>query len=244
MYTRNQLCQALERWKTFKYSDVLKKKRIHVRRSCKKAEDSDLQPKSRFIRSLDGSPTVCSKCPSGRYSNSLATSCLDCARGRFSAEQGQANSCLPCPAGTFSESFGKSFCLACVEGKFTENSGASVCLDCPRNSTTLQIQSSGVQSCICPSGAFGMIFSEYGCRTCRKYRGIRCDANSSIPFVEGGFWRDPNEVSLAFECIPKSSCLESGFSGNTLCSEGYRGKQCGEMRWKPLSALWRMRFMP
>jgi hypothetical protein len=112
--------------------------------------------------------------------------------------------------------------------QISENSGVTVCIDCPMNSTTLQIQSSGIQSCICPAGSFGVIPSEHGCKTCPKYRGIRCNSNSSIPFVEGGFWRDPDQVSLVFECAPKSVCLESGFLGNNLCLEGYRGKRCGD----------------
>jgi hypothetical protein len=183
-----------------------------------------------FANISEDSPTVCSKCPSGRYSFALSTECLPCEIGKFSSGEGQADNCVLCPPGTYSDANEQSFCQTCLEGTYMDQAGASFCKACPNFSTTLQSRSTEIQNCVCPSGRFGVIPSAEGCRVCPGYRGMKCEANSSIPFVERGFWRNSKESdgSLVYECIPKESCLATEFSRYTNCMEGYQGKRCGE----------------
>jgi hypothetical protein len=178
-----------------------------------------------FANISDGEITICSKCPSGKYSFALSSYCMDCDRGYFSAGQGE--SCLPCSSGTFAGSIGSTTCQKCEIGRYSEKTASSICFECPMESTTLQNGSYVLSKCVCSSGSYGIIPSIEGCRKCKMYRGVKCDANSSVPFADQGYWRNQDDVSLVYECIPRQACLQSGFLENTICEEGYIGKRCG-----------------
>ena len=96
-----------------------------------------------------------------------ATSCTDCAAGKFSAlvEQKTSNACgmcvagkyslaasavcTDCPAGQYSEEQGLTVCTECVAGKYS-TSGQTRCEDCPSNSTSPA--GSAANECVCDAG--------------------------------------------------------------------------------------------
>lgn len=179
-----------------------------------------------FLNSSGIEPAYCSKCIAGFYSLSLSTFCKTCNEGRFSAEEGQADSCPLCPLGTFSPSISQTACLPCAIGRFNSINGQSYCMFCSNFSTTLQIRSNKMRDCVCPPGFYGDPLYDV-CKICPLYRGLKCDANSTIPFVDSGFWRSYYDPSLVFQCVPSHSCLKSSFSSSTPCALGYEGIRCG-----------------
>jgi hypothetical protein len=181
-----------------------------------------------FVNSSSEYPAICSKCPVGRFSNERSSSCLNCQVGKFSSNSGQADSCISCPLGLYSNSNEQSSCKSCESGRYSVRSGISVCSLCPGKFTTMQSKSIQRMSCVCPSGTFGIITKDDDCLPCPKYAGLKCDSNSSVPFVEQGFWRTANDIVRVHQCIPLKSCPSSGYSAETICSEGYRGKRCGD----------------
>lgn len=179
-----------------------------------------------FANSSDLYPTQCSKCPAGKYSFATMTYCSDCPKGRFSAEDGQAEACDPCSQGTFNSDMSQTLCSSCPIGKYTANTENTFCLSCPSNSTSFQERSISLLNCVCPFGYFG-IPTKSGCLKCPNFRGLRCSANSSVPFVEQGFWRNLDHSDLVQRCFPSDSCSESGIE-STNCNIGFQGKRCGD----------------
>jgi hypothetical protein len=154
-------------------------------------------------------PTQCSKCPLGRYSKELSLDCSACEEGRFSNNIGQGDFCNFCPTGTYSEGWGNSKCVSCDVGTFNSESGQRQCIACPYNSTTYQTNSNSIESCICPEGKYGNPTKD-SCEICHEFQGIRCASNSSIPYVETGFWRSGDDPSLAYSCLPAFACSQTG----------------------------------
>lgn len=178
-----------------------------------------------FVNFTESSVAKCSPCVAGRFSSELSDNCTSCPLGKFSKDLGQADSCSPCSEGTFVSSYGQTACLACVQGRYTFQKGSSFCYDCPNNATTLQSRSSFLDDCVCGFGYFGS--PHISCTRCPQIKGIKCESNSSLPFVFAGYWRDSSALPIIQECIPNWSCLESGFNFNTQCSNGYTGRRCG-----------------
>jgi hypothetical protein len=179
-----------------------------------------------FLNVSEESIGQCAKCPSGRFSEKLSTFCSLCPQGKFSKEEGQADICTSCSPGTFALDLAQSECLSCKLGEYTEHSGQSSCLTCPPPTITQAVGSFSKQICVCPAGKFG-VAGEGSCKPCNSWKGFRCDVNSSVPFIEKGFWRFENDPALVYECFPNSACPEIGF-GLTECSAGYSGKRCGD----------------
>jgi hypothetical protein len=179
-------------------------------------------------------PAVCSKCLPGTFSRPRSLECLKCPPGYFSGESGQADGCLSCPAGTFSAINGSSMCLICESGYFSELVGNSNCSRCLGSRITASSRSSSRLDCVCPQGKFGRsqrslnAVLENECVDCFSLHGISCPINSSIPFVESGYWRSYWDVGTVHECIPTFSCSETGFAEDTVCSFGYTGIRCGK----------------
>jgi hypothetical protein len=180
-----------------------------------------------FLNSSDPLWIRCSKCPAGTYSLASSTSCLSCPKGRFSDESGGVSDlCVECPLGTFGYRVSQSVCDICSIGKYSDQSGETVCKSCPFASVTLQDRAFHVGDCVCPVGFFGVPVKEK-CSSCPKFKGLRCDANSTVPFIEKEYWRLPGDVSVAQECIPSFACLESGFLRTTPCALNFEGSRCG-----------------
>jgi hypothetical protein len=180
-----------------------------------------------FLNVSDTSNIVCSKCPLGKYSPALSNLCIQCEEGRFASDLGGSDSCALCPLGTYATAKSQSSCFSCPIGKFSNQSGAQICSFCPFDSITFSEKSENLESCICPPGSFGNP-REKECLTCPKFKGLRCEANSTIPFVHSGYWRLSDTVSIAQQCIPLQACMESGFQKNTPCASGYESKRCGK----------------
>jgi hypothetical protein len=123
---------------------------------------------------------------------------------------GQAESCSFCSPVLYSDNKGGSKCISCPIGKYSDGSGQTYFFTCPHNFTTFQARSFRSLDCICPNGTFG-IHQIHACRECPSFRGIKCEANSSAPFVSQGYWRNISNISLVYECIPSFACLESGY---------------------------------
>jgi hypothetical protein len=66
---------------------------------------------------------------------------------------------------------------------------------------------------------------------------MKCGVNSPLPFVERGYWRDPYLVSLVYECTPRESCLESGFSNAHFAVKVIEGKDAENVRKVDFAAL-------
>jgi hypothetical protein len=182
---------------------------------------------SLFANISDLNPTVCSKCPIGRYSTHVSTYCTECPEGSFTNEPGQGDICSPCAAGTYSPKKASTFCLPCIVGKYNQEKGQTQCFDCPNASSTLQERVSSMGSCLCPSGSYGHP-SSGTCLKCPPYRGMVCGVNSTVPFVVQGFWRSAENLALVQECKPARSCLATEFLSTSPCAEGYEGRRCGK----------------
>jgi hypothetical protein len=181
-----------------------------------------------FANFTDDGVGYCSKCPAGRYSTQISTYCAYCPIGTFSRIEGQGDSCTLCPSGTFSDREASSFCSPCTVGRYNENDGGSFCATCLSNATTFQDRSSALEKCICPSGKYGKVGIQNTCKICKDYRGIKCDANSTVPYIYPGFWRSSDDFALAYECFPSSSCVKTAFEMTTICADRYEGKRCGK----------------
>jgi hypothetical protein len=69
---------------------------------------------------------------------------------------------------------------------------------------------------------------EKKCKFCSKSEGNSCILNSSIPYVFPGYWVVTRSDSNIFQCIPSSSCNQTGVEEKTICAVGYTGKRCGQ----------------
>jgi hypothetical protein len=170
--------------------------------------------------------TFCQNCSIGRHgpSSGLST-CVECESGTYTSVNGSEN-CLSCPDGMIA---GLTSCFDCPLGTYSSYSkGITSCLSCPEYATTLTERSWDIRNCICPRDFYGKPFENSSCATCPKTPGLTCPANSSIPFIEAGYSRDPKDIAATQQCHPSSACMQSGYSQNTMCSSGYTGATCGE----------------
>jgi hypothetical protein len=184
-----------------------------------------------FLSYSNGQYATCDECPTGRYSLVASTSCDLCPHGsvvdRSGAGQGQ---CFYCSEGRYSNSLGGTECLSCILNTFSEGPGNSACKMCPSGSITNNNASYSKYQCVCPEGMYGTpwnLDSEFPCRSCYVSMATRCEVNSSIPFVEPTFWRNPMMPTITYKCFPSTACLETEFNLTTTCNVGYTGYRCG-----------------
>lgn len=156
--------------------------------------------------------TKCATCNAGKFaftksmgsSSADACSCLDCARGKYTAK-GQ-HRCWDCPAGRSQGSVGMAGCNICAKGQFQAGKGAATCFKCPEGYTTEDEGATSKAQCSkplkkalsckagtyifykaatkslyclnCPRGQYGFIKAgwQYG-GDCDK-----CDAGSYMPY--------------------------------------------------------------
>ncbi len=74
--------------------------------------------------------TACQACPSGKYSNSGAGGCSNCAPGTYSSSEG-SSTCAKCEPGTYTNESGATYCETCDDGYYQDESGATSCKTCP-----------------------------------------------------------------------------------------------------------------
>jgi hypothetical protein len=93
--------------------------------------------------------------------------------------------------------------------------------------TTFSEGSHSIMQCICPQGYSGTPFLGGECNLCSTNPGLSCPANSSLPYINAGHCRDPENNQTVLQCIPSNACEASGFSLTANCTAGYTGSTCG-----------------
>lgn len=193
---------------------------------------------------------TCEICEPGRYQNiSSQTSCEVCPPGFASPKVGQNNVdvCQVCEAGSYSLGSGSSGCNNCIAGTYSPFSGASSveeCQSCPAGSISpiesatvckdcipgryMSESGSGLTECYpCPNGKWSNVTaaSNFVCQDCPG-TGFICENASDIPSLLSGFWRDPDDFTVAWRCIPSYACLDTKKMLITECMAGYMGPRC------------------
>lgn len=179
-----------------------------------------------FYLMQNASYSVCATCPPGTFSNGFSTFCGECGPGQYS-DTAASYSCLSCSAGRYSSTNGSSSCNGCLKGKFSPTDRAIGCKECPNGSLTFGDSSFSLTQCTCSSGYYGNSWAGESCNRCPEQEGVRCEANSSIPYVSSGWFRDSNNATHVLRCIPTDACVKTEYSINTLCNEGHTGWLCG-----------------
>ena len=148
--------------------------------------------------------------------SSNATTCADCARGRYqNVDIGQA-SCLPCIPGKFGNQTGLTSCYECAIGKSVQISNATSCLDCARGRYQNVV---GQASCLpCIPGEFQNETGKTECKLCaegtasgEKNRTIPCDLCAS--------GRTANPGSTACSACPAGKYIGT----NNICTTCNQG---------------------
>jgi hypothetical protein len=168
----------------------------------------------------------CIDCPSGTFSGLSATSCEPCQPGYMI--DSQRTSCYLCAPGSFTTAAASTTCTACPYGFYSEDLGSTFCTSCPDLGTTLKIGAISEFDCVCPNGTSGEPSKGRECRSCENSSRISCPANSTIPFINPGYWRSPKDSSLALECVPRTACSDTQMNASTTCASAYTGVLCGE----------------
>lgn len=133
--------------------------------------------------------STCTACPSGQYTNQVASSSCtpaqcgwaaiaqgngvgaisqtQCGEGNFSAAG--SSSCMACPAGSYCNSGTTCQPQMCQPGRYAPSTGASNCLECPAG---MYVNSYGSTSCCkCCAGSFNSATSQTHCQACPEMTG-------------------------------------------------------------------------
>jgi hypothetical protein len=167
----------------------------------------------------------CIDCQAGTFSGFGATSCEPCQPG-FMIDA-QRTSCYLCSPGSFTTTQASTTCAACPFGTFAETLGSTTCTICPKRGTTLNIGAMSEFECVCPNGTSGAPSQGVECRTCLDLTRTACPANSTIPFINPGYWRSSRDPTVALECVPKEACFDTQMNMMTTCTPSYTGTLCG-----------------
>jgi predicted outer membrane repeat protein len=183
-------------------------------------------PAGTFLFFTEADVAFCQECERGKYSKGRSTFCSNCSPGSISQVFG-SEICASCGLGSYSSTNGSTECQTCKSGTFTLSIGSQACEICSTGAITVNEGGSSAYSCVCPPGMYGKPWDKEACKTCSKSKGSQCGLNSSIPFVNPGYWRSPIDQSDVFQCIPLASCNYTGLAIETTCSIGYTGNRCG-----------------
>lgn len=127
----------------------------------------------------------CQACSAGKYGLDPAASCINCAAGRASNEDGSAqqSDCQACPAGHVAASEGANVCELCGAGTYHVESHQP-CQVCPPGSYTDTLAEAGATNCTtCTVGKFAPNSTQPCDITPGLYGGITLDISiDSIPF--------------------------------------------------------------
>lgn len=154
------------------------------------------------------------ECEAGERPGPTRFQCVDCDRGTYQTNVGQAE-CRPCPPGTFENDRGSTRCESCPFGTYMSNEGEDVgCTQCPNERITLQERSTNVSSCVCPSGFYStdVEFFTAPCKPCPE--GGVCEPGE-LPRAAVGFWYSAGAFDLFYPCQPFEACRGGTLSSST-----------------------------
>jgi hypothetical protein len=78
------------------------------------------------------------------------------------------------------------------------------------------------------SGYFGQPYVGIPCKACETQPYLKCEQNSTFPSISAGYYRNPDNPNLVYECISKDACLSTSSDVLfTKCVNGYTGWLCG-----------------
>jgi hypothetical protein len=199
---------------------------------------------------------LCESCTYGKYSpGGNLTSCIDCPRGNYNNQTASSN-CTVCPFLSSTDNPGDRECSYCIAGKFYKVSNerlnftslsfgtcdicpkgtfssvnSASCNMCPTYTTTNIVLGESVQDCTsCVDGFYGNLsitINNDSCQPCVIGNGISCPEGSVLPVLAAGYFRNPNNVTFGYTCIPSAACAETKEQLVTACNEGYSGFVCG-----------------
>ncbi len=151
---------------------------------------------------------ICYACPVGSYAtNSAASSCLFCARGKYGVLTGQVDnsSCAyDCPLGTFGYN-GK--CWTCSEGNYASSLASTQCTHCIKGKYQT-IKGATSSDCIqCPNGMYN--HPSFTPSTCYRCAAGKFNFNLQL-----------NNATFCYSCAPGSYTTALASSTCILCAAG------------------------
>ena len=106
--------------------------------------------------------TKCDECGAGYFSDSKASECDHCPKGKYASTEGTAI-CSACKEGKYNNDIGQQQCSDCIAGKWSK-SGEKECSDCAAGKTS----SDGAYVCSdCPAGKSAVVGSSL-CTPCEE----------------------------------------------------------------------------
>jgi len=114
-----------------------------------------------FYYQATSGASSCSKCPSGRYSESGSSSCLGCNAGSYFVPD-----VTKLTIGRPSSS--SSSCLKCDAGRHSAAAGATTCAECPAGKNSLRGSSTCSTFAGCPAGHFQPSSPGKACKACKS----------------------------------------------------------------------------
>ena len=193
-------------------------------------------PQGRYCPAGTDEPIDCQR---GRYCPRGTPSPIPCDPGRHNALHGQAtaSSCLLCDAG-FSCGLGSALPEACPIGTYTEGPGSSRCAECPPGTTTINVSSVGLSSCVCKTFTYDRdpLSNSSDCRDCPQ---LSTDCNAvgpgvileRLPLIPG-YWRSYERSEEPRQCYTEDFCVGGlGCDGESnlcdaVCAENHMGPYC------------------
>ena len=183
--------------------------------------------------------SACTTCPAGTFSakESMSLSNCSCQKGFTPTDD---VSCTPCLPGTFKAQAGAGSCTSCPPGKYSSGSqqvSEHACQECPAFSWS-QAASETVLDCVCklgyvgpdgglcqacPSGSFGVAFSDTkGCQPCpdHSHHNMPGSSDTGACMCNAGYTGLP---SVGKACVPCASGTFKAEPGNATCQSCARG---------------------
>lgn len=142
-----------------------------------------------------------------------------CKPGYFMAKD-EFSPCLPCKPGTFSENKDMLHCERCPVGSYTSQPGSTRCIGCPRGTITNGLGATSMKHCRCLPGFY--LTQERDVVKCIECpSGAVCNGGILPPFPKRGYWMNPVNHTVAYECDSEKIC--SG-GPKSACKAGYTGR--------------------
>jgi len=175
---------------------------------------SDICPIGHFCGEGTADPTPCAK---GTFmpllGASLASDCLNCPRGQYQSNSGQAK-CIDCSHGTYSSETGSAACEPCQSGGYcvVGEDGSMTRQVCPAGTYNPENASSSVDSCLrCPAGTASSdpgATSNATCQPCLAGTVARDDGSSVCEMCPQGYYQSDGGRTDCIKCRAGSYCPE------------------------------------